>query len=164
MDRGRTIPVQGRLRQAHLFRRRTQLHSDFFAIVSQVKGWRVKGDRTNLSFDVDKLIAACRNEKTRVIVQPSFHFEFAEFEEFTGKMDKLRAAGLLSNFIPVSIVNLPDREEGQNFREKFRQRVTTRRSTASRVLTKENFPTPRLTVLVASRTRRRFCIPVASSR
>lgn len=98
------------------------LHSDFFDIVTQVKGWRCKMIVTNLSFDVARLIAACRKEKTRVIVQPSFHFEFADFEEFTGKMDKLRAAGLLSNFIPVSIVHLPDREEGQKFREQFKQR------------------------------------------
>ncbi len=98
------------------------LHADFFAIVSQVKGWRVKMIVTNLSFDVDKLIAACRAERTRVIVQPSFHFEYAEFKEFTGKMDKLRHAGLLSNFIPASIVHLPDREDGETFREQFRQR------------------------------------------
>jgi len=98
------------------------LHSEFVDIVSQVKGFRCKMIVTNLSFDVDKLIAACRKEKTRVIVQPSFHFEFADFEEFTGKMDKLRAAGFLSNFIPVSIVNLPDRAIGPEFREKFRQR------------------------------------------
>ena len=77
---------------------------------------------TNLSFDVEKLIAACRREKTRIIVQPSFHFEFADFEEFTGKLAKLRAASLLSNFIPVSIVHLPDLSVGHEFREKFRQR------------------------------------------
>ena len=98
------------------------LHADFFDIVSQVKGWRCKMIVTNLSFDVEKLIAACRREKTRVIVQPSFHFEFADFEEFTGKLAKLRAAGLLSNFIPVSIVHLPDLSVGHEFREKFRQR------------------------------------------
>jgi hypothetical protein len=98
------------------------LHADFFDIVTLVRGWRSKLIVTNLSFDVQKLIAACRREKTRVIVQPSFHFEFAEFAEFTGKLDKLRAAGLLSNFIPVSIVHLPDREEGHKFREQFRAR------------------------------------------
>ncbi len=98
------------------------LHSEFTDIVSQVKGFRCKMIVTNLSFDVDKLIAACRKEKTRVIVQPSFHFEFAEFAEFTGKLDKLRAAGLLSNFIPVSIVNLPDRDDGRNFRDQFLKR------------------------------------------
>jgi sulfatase maturation enzyme AslB (radical SAM superfamily) len=98
------------------------LHADFVNIVTQVKGWRVKVIVTNLSFDVEKLIAGCRQEKTRVIVQPSFHFEYAEFEEFVGKMDKLSAAGLLSNFIPASIVHLPDREDGQMFRDKFKQR------------------------------------------
>ena len=98
------------------------LHSDFFDIVSQVRGWRCKMIVTNLSFDVDNLIAACRREKNKVIVQPSFHFEFADFEEFAGKLQKLRAAGLLSNFIPVSIVHLPDRSVGHEFREKFRQR------------------------------------------
>ena len=98
------------------------LHADFFDIVSQVKGWRCKMIVTNLSFDVEKLIAACRREKTRIIVQPSFHFEFADFEEFTGKLAKLRAASLLSNFIPVSIVHLPDLSVGHEFREKFRQR------------------------------------------
>lgn len=98
------------------------LHSDFVDIVTQVKGWRCKVIVTNLSFDVDQLIAGCRRENTRVIVQPSFHFEFADFKEFSGKMDKLRAAGLLSNFIPVSIVNLPDREESQKFRDQFRTR------------------------------------------
>jgi len=98
------------------------LHADFAEIVSQVKGFRCKMIVTNLSFDAEKLIEACRKEKTRVIVQPSFHFEFAEFEAFTTKLDKLRAAGLLSNFIPVSIVNLPGRAEGQDFREKFRRR------------------------------------------
>ena len=57
-----------------------------------------------------------------MIVQPSFHFEYADFEEFTGKLDKLREAGLLSNFIPASIVNLPDRANVQEFRERFRLR------------------------------------------
>src|SRR5665213_525249 len=98
------------------------LHSEFVEVVTQVKGWRCKVIVTNLSFDVEKLIAACRKEKTRVIVQPSFHFEYADFEEFAGKMDRLRAAGLLSNFIPVSIVHLPDREESEKFRDKFRAR------------------------------------------
>ena len=98
------------------------LHSDFFDIVSQVRGWRCKMIVTNLSFDVDNLIAACRREKTKVIVQPSFHFEFADFEGFAGKLQKLRAAGLLSNFIPVSIVHLPDRDESRTSRERFRQR------------------------------------------
>jgi len=98
------------------------LHSDFVDIVTQVKGWRCKTIVTNLSFDVDKLIEGCRKANTRLIVQPSFHFEFANFEEFAGKMDKLRAAGLLSNFIPVSIVNLPDREDSEKFRDQFRAR------------------------------------------
>jgi hypothetical protein len=98
------------------------LHADFFDIVTQVKGYRCKMIVTNLSFDVDKLIAACRQTKTRVIVQPSFHFEFAEFTEFTGKLAKLRAAGLLSNFIPVSIVHLPGREDAHTFRNRFRER------------------------------------------
>ena len=97
------------------------LHADFFDIVSRVKGWRSKLIVTNLSFDVEKLVAACRREKTRVIVQPSFHFEFADFEEFTGKLDRLRVAGLLSSFIPVSIVHLPDLSVGHEFREKFRR-------------------------------------------
>ena len=98
------------------------LHADFCDILSQVRGWRCKVTVTNLSFDADRLIAACRKERTRVIVQPSFHFEFADFDEFTGKLDKLRAAGLLSNFIPVSIVNLPDRVEPRAFRDRFLQR------------------------------------------
>lgn len=98
------------------------LHSDFADIVSQVKGWRCKVIVTNLSFDVAKLIAACRKENTRVIVQPSYHFEFADFEEFTAKLDQLRAAGFLSNFIPASIVHLPDREDGVEIRDKFRAR------------------------------------------
>lgn len=98
------------------------LHSDFVDIVTQVRGWRVKMIVTNLSFDVDKLIAACRREKTRVIVQPSYHFEYADFAEFSAKLEKLRAAGLLSNFIPASIVNLPDRDDGRKSRDQFRQR------------------------------------------
>jgi hypothetical protein len=98
------------------------LHSDFVDIVTKVEGWRCKMIVTNLSFDVDALIAGCRREKTRVIVQPSFHFEFAKFDEFAGKMEKLRAAGLLSNFIPVSIVHLPNREESMRYRDQFRAR------------------------------------------
>lgn len=98
------------------------LHSEFVDIVSQVKGFRCKIIVTNLSFDVDRLIEACRLQNTRVIVQPSFHFEFATFEEFVEKLGKLRAAGLLSNFIPVSIVSLPDRDEPQAFRQRFRAR------------------------------------------
>jgi hypothetical protein len=98
------------------------LHSDFCEIVTQAKGWRCKMIVTNLSFDVDKLIAACKKENSKVIVQPSFHFEFADFEEFAGKLTRLRAAGLLSNFIPCSIVDLPGREESRVFRERFRQR------------------------------------------
>lgn len=98
------------------------LHSDFVEIVTQVKGWRCKMMVTNLSFDVDKLIAGCRAQNTRVIVQPSYHFEFAKFEEFAGKLDKLRAAGLLSNFIPVSIVNLPDNDAGRRARDQFAAR------------------------------------------
>ena len=98
------------------------LHSGFVEIVTQVKGWRCKVIVTNLSFDVDKLIAACRKERTRVIVQPSFHFEFADFEQFTGRLEKLRGAGLLSNFIPLSIVQLPGRTEPQTFRDRFRAR------------------------------------------
>jgi len=98
------------------------LHSEFFDIVSKVTGFRCKIIVTNLSFDVDRLIQACRKENTKVIVQPSFHFEFAEFDEFVKKLGKLRAAGLLSNFIPVSIVSLPDRTEPQTFRQRFRER------------------------------------------
>lgn len=98
------------------------LHSEFFDIVSQVKGFRCKIVVSNLSFDVDRLIAACRKEKTKVIVQPSFHFEFADFAEFATKLGKLRAAGLLSNFIPVSIVNLPRRPEPVEFRKRFQER------------------------------------------
>jgi len=98
------------------------LHSEFFDIVSRVKGFRCKIIVTNLSFDVDRLIEACRQADSKVIVQPSFHFEFAEFEEFANKLGKLRAAGLLSNFIPVSIVSLPDRDEPQFFRQRFRER------------------------------------------
>jgi hypothetical protein len=98
------------------------LHSDYIDILTKVKGWRCKITVTNLSFDVDKLINACKREHERVIVQPSFHFEYADFEEFAGKLAKLRAAGLLSNFIPVSIVNLPGSDRGREFREKFQAR------------------------------------------
>jgi len=98
------------------------LHSEFFEIVSQVKGFRCKIVVSNLSFDADRLIAACRKENTKVIVQPSFHFEFADFEEVATKLGKLHAAGLLSNFIPTSIVNLPGRPEPAEFRKRFQQR------------------------------------------
>ena len=98
------------------------LHSEFFDIVSQVKGFRCKIIVTNLSFEVDRLIASCRKENTKVFVQPSFHFEFADFEAFTAKLGRLRAAGLLSNFIPVSIVHLPDRSETLELRQRFRER------------------------------------------
>jgi organic radical activating enzyme len=98
------------------------LHSDYVDILTRVKGWRCKVTVTNLSFDVDKLIAACKQENTKIIVQPSFHFEEADFETFAGKLVKLRAAGLLSNFIPVSIVNLPDSDKGREFRDRFQAR------------------------------------------
>lgn len=97
------------------------LHPDFADIVSQVKGFRCKIIVTNLSFKVERLIEACKAEKTKVIVQPSFHFEFAKVEEFSEKLKQLRAAGLLSNFIPVSIVNLPDRQEPKAVHARFRQ-------------------------------------------
>ncbi|MFH0855117.1 MAG: radical SAM protein [Candidatus Omnitrophota bacterium] len=98
------------------------LHPDFFDIVAKVKGYRSKVIITNLSFDVNKLVKCCRESGSRVIVQPSFHFEFADFDKFTEKMGILDKHRMLSRFIPVSIVDLPDRREPKEFRDKFRKR------------------------------------------
>ena len=97
------------------------LHPDFFEIVSQVKGFKSKLLVTNLSFDVEKLIRACRAEGSTVIVQPSFQFEFADFAVFLEKLKALRREKFLSNFIPVSIVDLPDRVEPKQFRRRFEE-------------------------------------------
>lgn len=97
------------------------LHPDFFDIVANVKGYKSKIVVTNLSFDIDKLISACRGANPRVIVQPSFHFEFAAFESFIEKMKSLDRHRMLSHFIPASIVDLPDREESSEFRKKFKK-------------------------------------------
>jgi len=97
------------------------VHPDFFDVVSQVKGYRIKVIVTNLSFDVSKLVEACKKENSQVMVQPSFHFEFANFNEFVEKMKLLDKHHMLSNFIPVSIVDLPDREEPRGFKRKFQK-------------------------------------------
>jgi len=94
-------------------------HPDFFDIVTQVKGFRSKTIVTNLSFDVQRLIQACARTGSKVIVQPSFHFTGAEFDPYLEKLTLLRRAGLLSNFIPVSIVDLPDRPEPKAFWRRF---------------------------------------------
>lgn len=97
------------------------LHPDFFDIVSKVKDYRSVIVVTNLSFDISKLINACRDSNSHVIVQPSFHFEFVAFEPFVKKMKALDKYHLLSNFIPVSIVDLPDRKEPRDYKKKFKQ-------------------------------------------
>jgi len=97
------------------------IHPDFFDIVSQAKGYRAKVIVTNLSFDVSRLIKACKKEDSQTIVQPSFHFEFASFNEFVEKMKLLDKCDMLSNFIPVSIVDLPDREEPRELKRKFQK-------------------------------------------
>jgi len=64
MDRGiEQLPVQGRLRQAQSFPAANPACIPTSSPLSVREGWRVKVIVTNLSFDVDKLIAACRNEK-----------------------------------------------------------------------------------------------------
>lgn len=97
------------------------LHPDFFDIVSKVKGYGKVLLATNLSFDVNKLIKACQENNYRVSVQPSFQFEFADFDVFLEKMKLLEQHGLLGQSIPVSIVELPDREEPYKFKQKFKQ-------------------------------------------
>lgn len=95
------------------------LHPDFFDIVSQVTGYRNKVIVTNLSFDVSLLVEIFGKQNSKIIVQPSFHFEFSKFDEFLRKMKILEKNRMLSHFIPVSIVDLPDREESHEFRKKF---------------------------------------------
>jgi len=97
------------------------IHPDFFDIVSQVKGYKSKVIVTNLSFDVKALVKVCEGGDSRIIVQPSFQFEFADFNEFVGKMKFLNKHHMLSNFIPVSIVDLPDRDEPSEFKRRFKK-------------------------------------------
>ncbi len=96
------------------------LHPDFFEIASKIKGYKSIIIVTNLSFDIDKLINACRGANSRIIIQPSFHFEFASFKSFMEKIKVLDRFHLLSHFIPVSIVDLPDRKEPWEFKQKFK--------------------------------------------
>ena len=49
------------------------LHADFFDIVTRVRGWRSKLIVTNLSFDVQKLIAACRRLPPVRSIRPHTH-------------------------------------------------------------------------------------------
>lgn len=97
------------------------LHPDFFEIVAKVKGFKSKIVVTNLSFDVNRMIDACRAAGSRVIIQPSFHFEHASFEVFVEKMRKLKSNNMLSHFIPASVVGLPDRTEPEDFKKRFKQ-------------------------------------------
>lgn len=97
------------------------LHPDFFDIVSQVSGFRNKLIVSNLSFDVEKLIEACHKHNTHLIVQPSFHFEYAAFDTFLSNVKILDKNKMLSNFIPVSIVDLPNRNEPQEYKKKFKK-------------------------------------------
>jgi hypothetical protein len=97
------------------------LHPDFFEIVAKVKGFKSKVVVTNLSFDVKRLIDACRAAKSRIIIQPSFHFEYAVFESFVDKMRKLESNNMLSHFIPASVVDLPDRKEPEDFKKRFKK-------------------------------------------
>ena len=97
------------------------LHPDFFNIVSRVKGYRSKILVTNLSFDVRALIEACKDSDSSLIVQPSYQFEFADFDEFIKKIKLLRKHRMLSNFIPVSLVDLPDRSEQHELKRRFKE-------------------------------------------
>jgi len=97
------------------------IHPDFFDIVSQVKGYKSKIIVTNLSFNPYTLVKICKRNNSRVIVQPSFHFEFANFDKFVEKMKFLNKHRMLSNFIPVSIVDLPGRDEPREFKNKFQK-------------------------------------------
>lgn len=98
------------------------LHPDFFDILTKVKGYKSIIIVTNLSFDVNKLISVCGETNSNIIVQPSFHFEFASFESFIEKIQALDRNHLLSHFIPVSIVDLPDRKEPKDFKQKFNKK------------------------------------------
>ena len=97
------------------------LHPDFFDIVANVKGYKSKLVVTNLSFDVNRLISACQAADSRVIIQPSFHFEFASFPSFIEKMRILDRYRMLNHFIPASIVDLPDRKEPLELRKRFKK-------------------------------------------
>lgn len=96
------------------------LHPGFFDVVAGVRGFRAKYVITNLSFDPARLVKACADSGSKVIVQPSFHFERADFDEFVAKLRVLDRHGLLSHFIPVSIVDLPGRDEPRELRQRFR--------------------------------------------
>lgn len=97
------------------------LHPEFFDIVTGVKGYKAKIVITNLSFDVDKLVKSCRKNNGYLIVQPSFHFEFASFGSFIEKMKILDRHRLLSHFIPASLVDLPERKEPAEFKKVFKK-------------------------------------------
>jgi len=97
------------------------IHPDFFEIISKIKGYREILLTTNLSFDVSKLINICQENNAKITVQPSFHFEFADFNVFLEKMKLLDKYEMLSRSIPASIVELLDREEPYRFRRKFNQ-------------------------------------------
>lgn len=98
------------------------IHPDFFSIISQVKGYNEVLLTTNLSFDVDKLICACQEHNAQIVVQPSFQFEFADFDIFLEKIKILDIHSLLSKSIPASIVDVPDRPEPREFQKSFAQK------------------------------------------
>ena len=95
------------------------VHPDFFSIVAKVKGYNEVLLTTNLSFDVEKLIQTCLENDSQIVVQPSFQFEYTDFDVFLEKMELLAKHSMLSKSIPASIVDLPDRPEPHEFKEKF---------------------------------------------
>lgn len=94
-------------------------HKGFFDIIRNIKGYNRILIVSNLSFDVDKLIFINKHQLTPITLQPSFHYEFAQIDEFIEKLRKLKKARLISNFIPVSIVDLPDKPELKEYRDRF---------------------------------------------
>ena len=97
------------------------LHKGFYNIVTSVKGYKNVLIVSNLSFDVEKLIHFTRKNDASLIVQPSFHYEFSNYDVFVNKIRKLKQNNMLSNFIPVSIVDIPDREEPGHYRAEFKR-------------------------------------------
>ena len=97
------------------------IHPDFFDIVTKVEGYKHKMIISNLSFDVSALIKVCMEKNSYILVQPSFQFEFAKFEPFLAKMKLLDENRMLSRFIPVSIVDVPDSSKPRELKRRFKE-------------------------------------------
>lgn len=115
------FPYKDQFERLVIYGGEPSVHPDFFKMVSHIKGYPSVTVVTNLSFDVTKLIKVCQENDAHPMMQTSFQFEHADFDEFLAKIKLLDKHQLLSPSIPVSIVDLPDRKEPREFMDKFKK-------------------------------------------